>query len=92
MKAPLLVIKNNHADDCGEPPVIAESDYVGYFKNAFGEQWLFTFDRQAQTGTLFGGDIGWDEPIVVEDGICDSVVLSPAEAQWLAACWTAISA
>jgi len=85
----LLTIENNHFDDCGKPPVVSPDDYVGYFQNSFGEQWIFTFDRQTRTGTLYGGDIGWDEPCKVVGGLVMEVFLRQPEALWLQACWIA---
>jgi len=36
--------------------------YYGYFENRFGEQFVFTFDRTTQTGTVSGGDLNWGNP------------------------------
>jgi hypothetical protein len=36
--------------------------YYGYFENRFSEQFIFTFDRATKTGTVSGGDLGWDDP------------------------------
>lgn len=100
MSEPLLAIRNNHSVSCGDPPIVnSEEDgttYVGYFENAFGEQWIFTFDRGKNVASLRGGDLGWNTQLNVE---CDSdgvfwtkplqVNLTHHERQWLLACWQA---
>ena len=57
---------NNHDPSCGRPPrlrTIANPGlYYGYFENRYGEQFVFTFDRATLTGTVSGGDPGWDDP------------------------------
>jgi hypothetical protein len=57
---------NNHDPRCGRPPRVRNADnpelYHGYFENRFGEQFVFTFDRATGTGTVSGGDLGWDDP------------------------------
>lgn len=48
MSEPLLKIRNHHALVSGDPPIIEDSkpnQYIGYFENMFGEQWIFTRDR-----------------------------------------------
>lgn len=43
---PLLRIPNHHVDSCGDPPDLireARHNYLGYFENPYGEQWVFTF-------------------------------------------------
>ncbi len=94
MSAPLLTIHNNHTPACGDPPIASNSEtsYVGYFENTFGEQWVFTFDREAKTAYLHGGDIGWNTRMEVRDGVTPGLVLSKDEAAWLRACWSAVSA
>jgi hypothetical protein len=56
---------NNHTEYCGRPPCLRNSDdprlYYGYFENRFGEQFVFTYDEAAGTGSVWGGDIGWEE-------------------------------
>ena len=92
MSEPLLSIPNQHAPSCGDPPIIAGDDpdlYVGYFQNAYGEQWLFTFHRQSRTARLRGGDIGWNESIPVRDGRPADIILNASEQAWLDACWQA---
>ena len=45
---PLLQIRNHHSLACGDPPIVNGDDpnvYLGYFENAFGEQWVFSFHK-----------------------------------------------
>ena len=55
--------QNNHTSRCGEPPRMRTTDnprlYHGYFENCYGEQFVFTFDQAAKTGTILGGDLEW---------------------------------
>ena len=55
---------NNHDPRCGRPPRLRDTDdpsfYYGYFENRHGEQFVFTFDRTTRAGTVWGGDLGWD--------------------------------
>lgn len=92
MSDPLLQIRNHHSLACGDPPIINGDDpsvYIGYFENAFGEQWVFTFDRSTGKGELRGGDIGWNTVSEVRDGTVKELLLSLDEATWLQACWKA---
>ena len=82
---------NKHHENCGVPPAItndAKGHYYGYFENSLGEQWLFIYDFESDTGLLYGGDIGWDNPIKDNTG---GYVLSSDELAWYAACWKAVS-
>jgi hypothetical protein len=91
MPEPLVQIWNKHATSCGEPPTItnqATNQYIGYFQNRHGEQWVFVYHRERKVGELRGGDIGWDTVVVVRDGHAD-VTLGSDEAVWLQACWEA---
>ncbi len=65
-----------------EPCIDDPNQYIGYFENALGEQWVFTFHRPSQTAELRGGDIGWNEPILVHDGEPQDVVLRASEQAW----------
>lgn len=100
---PIWTIYNQHAPSCGTPPTIDSQtgDYHGYFQNEHGEQWLFVYDRSAGTATLYGGDIGWEDPVTMEKPQSlepadvmqrTNLVLSPPEFAWLAACWRAATA
>jgi hypothetical protein len=94
MAQPMISIHNNHVPQCGDPPIIDTGntrEYVGYFANSWGEQLIFTFDRETGIGILRSGDCGWNETCIVENGVCKELVLGPAESMWLAACWTAVS-
>lgn len=91
----VIEIRNAHAPNCGTPPAI-EADpndgvYRGYFENELGEQWLVEINREARTGVLRGGDLGWDnEASLRDDRIynCD-VLLGAEEIFWLGLCWKA---
>ncbi|HUG68911.1 MAG TPA: hypothetical protein VMM76_14275 [Pirellulaceae bacterium] len=92
MSDPLLQIRNYHTVACGDPPIINGDDpnvYIGYFENAFGEQWIFTFDRATREAELRGGDIGWNSVHEVCDGKVEELVLGREELAWLQACWKA---
>src|SRR4030081_526599 len=57
---------NKHHERCGPPPRLRNTAnpglYHGYFENRYGEQLVFAFDRATRTGTVSGGDLGWDDP------------------------------
>ena len=57
---------NDHDPRCGQPPRLLNTAdprlYYGYFENRYGEQFVFSFDRATGTGTVWGGDLDWDEP------------------------------
>jgi hypothetical protein len=93
MSEPLLRIRNHHTPACGDPPVINGDDpalYVGYFENAFGEQWIFTYHRETRKAELRGGDVDWNTVHEVHGGRVDGLVLGKAEAAWLQACCWAV--
>ncbi len=82
MSDPLLKISNHHALASGDPPIIDDSkpqQYIGYFENMFGEQWIFTRDRSTGEATLRGGDIGWNQVIDVTDGLTGNLALNATE-------------
>jgi len=92
MSEPLLQIRNHHTVGSGDPPIVSGDNpnvYIGYFENAFGEQWLFTFDRSTNEAVLRGGDIGWNTVFEVNDGVASGLVMRPDELAWLEACWFA---
>ena len=61
----VFAAQNNHDPRCGSPPRLRNTSapglYYGYFENRYGEQFIFTFDRATGTGTVSGGDLGWDD-------------------------------
>ncbi|MCH7729155.1 MAG: hypothetical protein IH991_22140 [Planctomycetes bacterium] len=82
----VVQIANVH-EECGQPPALhktaGDGKYLGYFENSFGEQWVIEIDRAAQTGILRGGDVGWDELILIADNQINSdVVLGDDEYAW----------
>jgi hypothetical protein len=86
---PLLTIRNHHALASGDPPIIEDTksdQYIGYFENTYGEQWVFTRDRMTGVATLRGGDIGWNQVIDVTGGSPGNLSLNPSEARWLECC------
>lgn len=94
--APVFQVRNKQSAASGEPPSIdgnTQDRYHVYFENAQGEQLIFVYDRKADTGTLYHGDLGWEHPQPVEaGGRCPTVVLDEAERLWLRACWLAATA
>ena len=77
---------NNHDPSCGQPPRLRNAAdprlYYGYFENSYGEQFVFTFDRATGAGTVWDGDLGWDEPQPFTLGLLDEAL---RETQRLAA-------
>jgi hypothetical protein len=71
---------NIHDPSCGRPPRLRNIDnpglYYGYFENRYGEQFLFTFDRATKTGTVSGGDLGWNDPKAFTLGLLDDALRS----------------
>jgi hypothetical protein len=71
---------NNHDPRCGPPPRLrntaAPGLYYGYFENRYGEQFVFTFDGATGTGTIWGGDLGWDGPKSFTVGLLDEALRS----------------
>jgi hypothetical protein len=91
--SPLFSTSNKHVADSGTPPQFdgdAKGRYHGYFENAYGEQAVFVYDRQAGSGKLWMGDNGWEKPVAVVDGEAQGLVLGEAESIWLQACWQAV--
>jgi hypothetical protein len=87
----ILKIYNQHSENCGKPPLTTNDDsqYIGYFANEHGEQWVFVYDYETDQAEVFGGDAGWDQHYGVNDGIPAKLVMNKFERQWLAACWQA---
>jgi hypothetical protein len=71
---------NMHHARCGAPPRLRNTDnpglYYGYFENRYGEQFVFTFERATGTGTVAGGDLGWDDPRPFSRGLLDEALRS----------------
>lgn len=90
----MLQIPNHHCEECGTPPVIdcmnESRNYVGYFENFYGEQFILTLDRATKKATLQGGDLGWDKKYDVK--VVDSrasvpeLILETEVRLWLTAC------
>jgi hypothetical protein len=57
----ILTIVNSHY---GKAPDLGTSEdrWVSYWQNEAGEQFLFIQEHGKPTATLYGGDLGWDEP------------------------------
>jgi hypothetical protein len=94
MSSPVLAIYNNHTPHCGVPPVARNSErtYIGYYENQDGEQWVFFYNRETKSGSLYGGDIDWHNPQKVRDGIVPGLNLRDDEAAWLKSCWNSATA
>jgi len=91
----LLAIYNQHSAECGTPPCLGNDSgdaYIGYFENPYGEQWVFTFDRDRGEAVLRGGDIGWGNSFRVRDGDAEGLNLTQEKSSWLRACWRAATA
>lgn len=89
---PLFAVSNHHVPSCGTPPQIdgdTPKRRYSYFENEHGEQAIFEYDLETNTGTLWMGDAGWEESHVVLNGFVPDLVLSPSEALWVGACWYA---
>ena len=71
---------NSHHERRGTPPRLRNTDnpglYYGYFENRYGEQFVFTFDRATETGTVSGGDLGWGDPRSFTLGLLDEALRS----------------
>ena len=96
----ILTIHNKHAPGSGRPPALDSStgDYLGYYENEEGEQWLFIYDMLTNAATIYGGQIGWENPVTMQEPESyddyemmeeTDLVLSTAELAWIRACWMA---
>ena len=62
--------------------------YVGCFEDSNGDQWLIEIGRRLGEGKLYGGDIGWDEPVdLIEDVMGGELILGSDVANWINVCW-----
>ena len=93
-KSPILQIYNRNTASCGTPPRVEErpEQYLGYFENEYGEQMIFLFDQDNETGRLYAGDAEWETPYEVVNGQVLELIMNPTERQWLRACWQAATA
>ena len=87
----LLDLTNHHP---ALAPVIEQRPgrYIGYFENAFGEQFVFVRDDGEADATLYLGDVDW-EPHRVSDAnglpnVADLIV-NREERTFVSACWIA---
>src|SRR6266545_3115667 len=53
----------------------------------YGEQWVFVYDYDSETGIVRGGDAGWENIYSVVDGRARGLSLSVEEKVWLYICW-----
>ncbi|MCI0711546.1 MAG: hypothetical protein L0154_15430 [Chloroflexi bacterium] len=86
---------NKHDEGQGKPPQISTSDtnkYCAYFENEFSEQFIFVYDYDEHSGTLWLSKKGWENPISVVDGKAQNAGLRPFEKTWLKGCWNVITA
>ena len=88
----VIKIQNVHFAACGKPPAIVKQNqdgqYVGYFTNQYGEQLVLVIDLQAKSGQMFGGDFGWEQPILIENNrVLGGPIFGDDEAAWLRLCW-----
>src|SRR5277367_4034860 len=91
----LFSITNHHIEGCGKAPTVdgdTPSHYYGYFKNEYGEQWIFDYDIVTDNAVIFGGDVGWDERFKVDldKGLVPNLILNFPEKIWVASCIEAI--
>lgn len=91
----LVTIENHHT---APPPPITNANYMGYFANEHGEQWLLWRDAGMGRVYLTGGDIDWIVHEITpawftaafgEPGSCP-LILEHEEQLWISACWRAL--
>jgi hypothetical protein len=74
----VFAAQTNHDPRCRRPPRVRITDnpelYHGCFENRYGEQFIFTFDRATQIGTVSGGDLGWDDPKELTLGLLNEIL------------------
>ena len=91
----LFTARNRHVVSSGNPPSINGNEagrYHGYFENEHGEQAVFVYDYESKEGTLWMGDVSWEEAIPIENGQAKNIVMIEHERLWLLACWQAATA
>jgi hypothetical protein len=91
----VFAVRSKHGAESGTPPQISgdvPERYYGYFENQLREQLIFVYDYKTQKGTLWMGDLGWNEPKYVIDGKVLDLMMDRQESLWLQLCWnTAIA-
>jgi hypothetical protein len=89
----LLQIDNVHASACGPPPSVdATGNYLGYFENCYGEQWVFIGDRKTGKAIVRGGDCGWEREYKLSlKRPCPDTILNEPEKMWIITCFMAMS-
>lgn len=87
----LLRISNFQCKDSGKPPnlVLEPGQFVSYFENHYGEQWMLVVAKGKNSATLYGGDIKWTEPVKMDapywlDNI--NLHLNREELHWILSC------
>ncbi len=91
--AQLLKIGNTHSESCGTPPILnASNNYIGYFENQYGEQWVFIGDIEKESAEIYGGDIDWAGlKIDLKKPVPDTILNQP-EAHWIISCLMGMTA
>lgn len=96
MNEPLVEIRNRSS--AGAPPQIeyAETRYLGYFENRYGEQWVLLMNPVGELMLISGKwrwergyavDIGRGQPFRIDRyGTVEFPSMTEEERQWLAAC------
>lgn len=87
-------VRNHHGASCGAPPCLDDTNpdqRRAYLETGHDDQFIFVHDTQSHSGSLYGGDLNWGQPVPVLAGEAGGVILDPAERAWLSACWEAIS-
>jgi hypothetical protein len=87
----ILTIANAHAAACGLPPVIEKlpGQYIGYFENRHGEQWIFVGDPVTSTAKLYGGDCDWTCFDLTNQKMSEPM-MDEREQGWLISCWASL--
>ena len=81
-----LTVKNAHAESCDHPPTFRSGDgYLSYFESEHRDQWAFTMDWESGVFFISGGDIGWQDRRIGEEGL-KNLVLDMPERMWVLAC------
>jgi hypothetical protein len=91
---PIFTATNNHNKQKGIPPFINTTDpnqYCAYFENEYREQLIFVYDYEAQRGTLWLSQKGWEKHFEVLNGKAQGARLAYSEKTWLKACWNVAS-